>query len=300
MTEPVILFGTQSNGETLPVQVDATGRLVAEGLQGEPGQPGEPGAPGQPGEPGPPGEGVPYPLGEEGSWLAIKDGAPAWVTDGPGPTPPVQEVTAIDRRDDLPTGVDFYGCYSEQGQLVVPPDPWDTYLRSLSTFNSPAGQDTGLGGQSPSDNNLTLPISLNLSESFGKVLELDICSKMTCPAENLGNWRSEFDIGPSITPEGLSAVTSTATYMCYAETNYQTATLSYLVDQPDLGAVTLSWYMQSKHQISKTKAGYVQSYRLVDASVWLLRQRAMALAAADPSTYPEVEPTTDIDKTRNE
>jgi len=32
MTNPVILLGTQSNGETLPVQVDEFGRLVAEGL----------------------------------------------------------------------------------------------------------------------------------------------------------------------------------------------------------------------------------------------------------------------------
>jgi hypothetical protein len=32
MTNPVILLGTQSNGETLPVQVDATGRRVANGL----------------------------------------------------------------------------------------------------------------------------------------------------------------------------------------------------------------------------------------------------------------------------
>jgi len=33
MTNPVILLGTQSNGETLPVQVNAFGALVAEGLE---------------------------------------------------------------------------------------------------------------------------------------------------------------------------------------------------------------------------------------------------------------------------
>ena len=46
MTTPVTLYGTQSNGETLPVQVDDTGRLVAEGLQGPKGDPGEQGPPG--------------------------------------------------------------------------------------------------------------------------------------------------------------------------------------------------------------------------------------------------------------
>lgn len=52
MTDPVVLYGTQSNGETLPVQVDATGRLVAEGLEGPQGPQGEEGPEGPPGPPG--------------------------------------------------------------------------------------------------------------------------------------------------------------------------------------------------------------------------------------------------------
>lgn len=50
MTNPVILLGTQANGDTLPVQVDATGRLVAEGLQGPEGPPGPPGPQGPGGD----------------------------------------------------------------------------------------------------------------------------------------------------------------------------------------------------------------------------------------------------------
>ena len=38
-----ILFGTQSNGETLPVLVDQFGNLLAKGIEGEPGPPGPPG-----------------------------------------------------------------------------------------------------------------------------------------------------------------------------------------------------------------------------------------------------------------
>lgn len=52
MTNPVVLYGTQSNGETLPVQVDATGRLVAEGLEGPPGPEGPEGPEGPPGPAG--------------------------------------------------------------------------------------------------------------------------------------------------------------------------------------------------------------------------------------------------------
>ena len=67
MTDPVILYGTQSNGESLPVQVDATGRLVAEGLQGVEGPPGPDGPEGPTGPEGPIGpegpEGPPGPPG---------------------------------------------------------------------------------------------------------------------------------------------------------------------------------------------------------------------------------------------
>ena len=87
MTNPVVLFGTQSNGETLPVQADATGRLVAEGLPGQPGEPGAPGPPGEPGPEGPAGEGVPTPYGEEDSVLTIRNGQPAWYKDQVVPLP---------------------------------------------------------------------------------------------------------------------------------------------------------------------------------------------------------------------
>ena len=79
MTNPVILLGTQSNGETLPVQVDATGRLVAEGLQGPPGPAGDDGPPG--GEfPLPPN---PY----EGAVLGWLNGGLAWISAPPVPIP---------------------------------------------------------------------------------------------------------------------------------------------------------------------------------------------------------------------
>ena len=83
MTQPVILYGTQSNGETLPVQVDATGRLVAEGLTGPAGEKGDKGDQGEPGEPGPPGV-VEWPPGaNDGDVLTWIDGQPVWSSTGP-------------------------------------------------------------------------------------------------------------------------------------------------------------------------------------------------------------------------
>ena len=81
MTEPVILLGTQSNGETLPVQVDAFGRLVAEGLQGSEGPQGPQGDQGEQGETGPKGDPglIQWPPNpQEGYVLTWTNGAPAW------------------------------------------------------------------------------------------------------------------------------------------------------------------------------------------------------------------------------
>lgn len=47
-----ILFGTTADGSTLPVQVNESGQLVAQGLPGPQGQQGEPGEPGPPGPAG--------------------------------------------------------------------------------------------------------------------------------------------------------------------------------------------------------------------------------------------------------
>ena len=82
MSDPVILYGTQSNGETLPVQVDQYGRLVAEGL---------PGVKGEPGNQGPPGaDGGSFPLPPdpyEGALLVWLNGGLAWVSSPPVPIP---------------------------------------------------------------------------------------------------------------------------------------------------------------------------------------------------------------------
>ena len=51
MPDPIILFGTRSDGSTAPVQIDSSGRVRINGL-GEKGDPGEPGPPGPPGEGG--------------------------------------------------------------------------------------------------------------------------------------------------------------------------------------------------------------------------------------------------------
>ena len=122
MTNPVILLGTQSNGETLPVQVDATGRLVAEGLQGIEGPPGPPGEPGA--------DGGDFPLPpdpQNGDVLGWQDNQLQWVS-GIEPAPPLDGVLVATTFDDGTTsinGSDFSG-YTGYG-VCTPPNGFIGY-----------------------------------------------------------------------------------------------------------------------------------------------------------------------------
>lgn len=69
-----ILFGTQSNGETLPVEVNEFGQLVAKGIEGPQGPE------------GPPGVGELPPGAFDGAYLGWENGELVWVGT---PTPPV-------------------------------------------------------------------------------------------------------------------------------------------------------------------------------------------------------------------
>ena len=82
-----ILYGTTSDGNTLPVQVNASGQLVAQGMEGSPGlqgpqgEQGPPGPKGDKGDPGEPGTEAESSIKEStGVW------APRWesTTDGEG------------------------------------------------------------------------------------------------------------------------------------------------------------------------------------------------------------------------
>ena len=88
MTDPVVLHGTQSNGETLPVQVNSFGQLVAEGLTGAEGPEGPEGPQGPAGPEGPPGPGIELPPDPyEGALLGWLNGGLAWVGAPPVPIP---------------------------------------------------------------------------------------------------------------------------------------------------------------------------------------------------------------------
>lgn len=146
MTNPVILLGTQSNGETLPVQVDATGRLVAEGLTGSPGPQGPPGPEGPPGPKGDDGGLILPPDPYEGALLGWLNNQLAWVGTPPVPIPeyvfgPIVSYSSNDGLieiegeipDNIGNGVYVYQCdrggnFSTTGALVY--RKWSDFLTS--------------------------------------------------------------------------------------------------------------------------------------------------------------------------
>ena len=151
-----ILYGTQSNGETLPVLVDQFGNLLAKGIDGAQGPPGEQGQQGQqgiPGQPGAPGAGVPTPYGEEGSYLWIKDGSPAWTTGSdPGPSP---EIGTITLDNDQPW-VDSYskrGFYNEAEFQPGVTTNYDELMRANPVWSNPNSDvKQGMGTQNNGSN----------------------------------------------------------------------------------------------------------------------------------------------------
>ena len=164
-----ILYGTQSNGETLPVLVDQFGNLLAKGIEGQPGQPGQPGTPGEPGgegppgPPGTPGEGVPLPYGPDGAYLQIVDGAPAWTDDpGPGPEPPVDNASWSNVSD--------FDVYDMSGNLVVPPDPLSYGMAQPCWGNINYEQNVGFSRKT--NGNPFGRVEMDFENMFGKILRL--------------------------------------------------------------------------------------------------------------------------------
>ena len=157
MTDPVILLGTQSNGETLPVQVDGFGRLVAEGLQGPEGPEGPQGPPGPEGP-----SFVLPPDPYEGALLGWLNNELAWVGTPPVPIPPgvFGPIVSWDPNsgfldiegpipDDIGPGVYVYQC-DEQGNYYTAgwntSQVWSDFVAPDTSFYPDAGPENLFDG----------------------------------------------------------------------------------------------------------------------------------------------------------
>jgi hypothetical protein len=142
-----ILYGTQSNGETLPVLVDQFGNLLAKGIEGETGPPGPE---------GPPGVGQLPPNPYEGAILGWEDGQLAWLG---GSVP-------------LPAGT--YGPYTYQSgneQLDIPQDA-SALVNGQQLFMSDAsGQRMYVGFQTDTISNVGVAPAWNQAQIWSNSLK---------------------------------------------------------------------------------------------------------------------------------
>ena len=167
-----ILYGTQSNGETLPVLVDQFGNLLAKGIDGAPGDPGPPGSPGEPGGEGPPGqkgdpgEGVPLPYGPDGAYLQIVDGSPAWTeSPGPGPDPgPTEPIVC----ETLWTNYLLRDA-ANNGIVVAEPTKYLKELSSWGNYNAQTFEGAS-NTSNTSASNCVFEDTFQLNDTIGKVL----------------------------------------------------------------------------------------------------------------------------------
>ena len=273
-----ILYGTTSEGESLPVQVNETGQLVAQGLRGEPGEPGGKGDKGDPGEPGPPGSpgedgadgvGVPQPYGEEGSYLWIKDGEPAWTTgEDPAPEPEPTDDQVIFTA----SGESFTPSYaiSQFNSKMDWITDFNAHMKSLPSWeDSLSSKKMGVGWN---DGNMAYTKAA-FKSAFGKVLELDVFSvksvgdmqaqnyewtyRLQCDSwDNFQQIRTEYKFYPSVNQMQVRKI----------------ETFSVLVTRDNFDWNFTFRLFGVWEDSQSTDGCWLHAWRLVDADTYLMRE----------------------------
>jgi hypothetical protein len=264
-----ILYGTQSNGETLPVLVDQFGNLLAKGIEGQPGQPGQPGTPGEPGGEGPPGpqgdpgEGVPLPYGPDGAYLQIVDGVPAWAgVSPPGPEPePDLSVLCTNLWDD-------YVPRDSSNNVVTPADP-TAWLKATGTWGYEDSQSFEGASQSVpnSENDFVSSDTFRLKESAGMILSVSYTRYFEA-LENV-HYRVTVNESPSQYAQLIS--TTLKTIDGYPRgPKWGGGTSSYLITRDNAEVIIKhSWQMQYVVDFQL----YIRNFWLEDPGTFALRRQ---------------------------
>jgi hypothetical protein len=265
-----ILYGTQSNGETLPVLVDQFGNLIAKGIQGEPGKDGDKGDKGDtgdPGEQGPqgtPGEGVPLPYGPDGTYLQIVDGVPVWAEPpGPPPEPVFMEWLNID---------DTANCVDEAGNPINPPDPL-AYLSGLDSWlTSDYFEIAGSEQIANTTVDTTKQFKFKFADASGQTIKMYFDIWWTKTSSSLGTWRNSYafsdsniqflqQIGPSTVPENYEAEVPTS----FAAT--------FLVKN-NVTEADFSWKFEVQAGYALVNRVRFRGFEVIDAGVLALENQA--------------------------
>lgn len=279
--------------EKIPNDVVIDGALTVTGLINGSDGVGEQGPQGEQGEQGEPGPNVLLPYGPEASYLAIKEGVPTWVFSGGGGGGPVpdHELTVLDTRSESVTDCKDFGSWNAQGYLVDPPDPWDTYIRTLPTWDTPAAQKTGIGGTNAEEGGTRFPFTLTLRGGFDKLLQLSIAYRQYQP--NDGGRYDRRTLSVTTDNDQLTPIDDGFQIEKFPGGDYQDVyTCVFLPQRPDIGTVTFNLVCTIK-DIGTDKSityAFVQRWEYVDPSKYLLNRIIKA--------KNELITTTDIDISR--
>jgi hypothetical protein len=279
--------------EKIPNDVEIDGDLTINGLINgrDPAEPGPPGPPGEPGEPGEPGPNVLLPYGPEYSYLSIKGGVPQWVLSNnePNPPGPPSELMIGDTRDETFELTRNFGSWGLNEALVLPPDPWDAYVRTLPTWETPGPQKMGIGGRSADNEEINFEFDMNLLGGFDKLLQIT----MTFQYEGLQDSYSRSHITESrLIPDNENLVAITDNFELRAEYGTQTRTLQHVLlpMRPDIGLVRFTARaIKSEGWSGSLNWAFIQRWEYIDASKYLLQRMAKA---------KQLITTTDIDLSR--
>lgn len=268
-----ILLGTQSNGETLPVQVNEFGQLVAkgiDGLQGEPGEKGEQGDPGLQGDPGPAGAGVPQPYGAEGTYLRIQSGVPAWLEGPPMPLDPAVFLT--DNID--PTRGEYRRYIDDTGSSDSPKSGYDEWIKGQSYFDSPGAFGQGLGVA----NNISDDwYEFNIQGAAGKILQVSISYFMSFSASG-----ATVEIELKSGDPALVGIKSTFNDRESSGTVKMKLDFTYLVSSDEINNARLTFKSRTNYGGDLENYALLQSYQLIDPAAYAileLKELRAAMAA---------------------
>lgn len=157
----MILQGTMQDGTVIPVQVDAQGRLVAEGLPGPAGPAGPQGEPGLQGPAGPEGGMTPPPGASDGDVLGWLNGQLVWMQVAVGGPVLTDVITAVTTT----TGPVYSTSTSVSGPSEVP----KTYL-----FDGDLETSWRAGASSPTMGDTTSCTSLNFNPPVTGINKLEL------------------------------------------------------------------------------------------------------------------------------
>ena len=271
-----ILYGTQSNGETLPVQVNEFGQLVAKGIEGSPGQPGqqgEQGEPGQQGPPGPPGEGVPEPYGAEGTYLRIQSGVPTWAEGPPDPVPATAVLT-----DNIDKSVGEWRKYlNDEGLPESPKSGYDAWIRMQNYFDTPVLAREGLGVITNTSMDW---YEFDITGSSGNIFEVTMALNIKASTSSGG-----VDVSLQSNNADLQGINSSERIAAQNGYVKSLQKFQYIVTSNELKNVRLTWTTTPSVIGDTSTYALLQSYKVITSSFYALRElkelRAVMAAKRD-------------------